>query len=42
MLGLELTPEGKASMEDMLREMARVLGEAGYRREIVPSLLQTG
>ena len=42
MLGLELTPEGKASMEDMLREMARVLGEAGYRREIEPPLLQTG
>lgn len=33
MLGLELTPEGKASMEDILRELARMLGEAGYRRE---------
>lgn len=42
MLGLELTPEGKAAMEDMLREMARVLGKAGYRREIEPPLLKTG
>ena len=33
MLGLELTPQGKASMEDILRELARRLGEAGYRRE---------
>lgn len=40
MLGLELTPEGKAAMEDMLREMSRVLGEAGYRREIASPLLK--
>src|SRR3546814_14193324 len=32
MLGLELTPEGKGAMEDMLRELVRLLGEAGYRR----------
>ena len=40
MLGLELTPEGKAAMEDMLRELARLLCEAGYRRDMVPPLLK--
>ncbi|GGJ65050.1 hypothetical protein CDQ92_11195 [Sphingopyxis bauzanensis] len=40
MLGLELTPEGKAAMEDMLRELVRLLGEAGYRHEMMPPLLK--
>lgn len=40
MLGLELTPEGKGAMEDMLRELVRLLGEAGYRREMIPPLLK--
>src|SRR3546814_4329643 len=38
MLGLELTPEGKGAMEDMLRELVRLLGEAGYRREMIPQI----
>ena len=40
MLGLELTPEGMSAMEDMLRELSRLLGEAGYTREGPQSLCQ--
>ena len=40
MLGLELTPSGMAAMEEMLRELSRLLGEAGYRRELPAQLLK--
>src|SRR3546814_11884249 len=34
MLGLELTPEGKAAMEDMLRELARLLRSEEHTSEL--------
>lgn len=40
MLGLELTPDGMAAMEGVMRELSRQLDAAGYRRSIEPSLLK--